>query len=294
MNRGQGRKLIFRDDEDAVEFLETIDDTIERYGIEVHAFSLMPNHYHLLVRTPFGNLSQSMKHLGAVYTQLFNRRHRMDGSLFRGRFKSQLVKHEAYLIYLLAYIHLNPLRSGLVTRLDALRAWTSHRRYMDKDGHPDWLNREVFLQQFESQDEMKAFILKLHQKAIPWPDGMNRGNGWFDWRQCPVNLKQPKASVDQVNVAMKELMKNLCQITGVNLQRLRQGIKGSVGNPERRFAVRALARGTYMTHREVGEQLGMTTQHVAREVRRNPEGIACYHEWMEKWREKYPRKLSVV
>ena len=141
-------------------------------------------------------------------------------------------------------------------------------------------------------DEMKAFILKLHQKAIPWPDGMNRGNGWFDWRQCPVDLKQPKASVDQVNVAMKELMKNLCQITGVNLKRLRQGIKGSVGNPERRFAVRALAGGTYMTHREVGEQLGMTTQHVAREVRRNPEGIACYHEWMEKWREKYPRKLS--
>ena len=54
------------------------------------------------------------------------------------------------------------------------------------------------------------------------------------------------------------------------------------------------AMSTYMTHREVGGQLGMTTQHVAREVRRNPDGIARYDEWMKKWRDKYPSKLSVV
>jgi putative transposase len=66
MNRGRNHDLIFFDDDDAVDFLDTIGDTIEHYGIEVHAYSLMPTHYHLLVRFPLGNLSDAMKHLGAV------------------------------------------------------------------------------------------------------------------------------------------------------------------------------------------------------------------------------------
>ncbi len=67
MNRGRNRDLIFLDDDDALDFLDTIDDTVERFGIEVHAYSLLPNHYHLLVRTPLGNLSDAMRHLGAVW-----------------------------------------------------------------------------------------------------------------------------------------------------------------------------------------------------------------------------------
>ena len=127
---------------------------MERFGLEVHAYSLMPTHYHLLVRSPLGNLSDGMRHLGGAYTKVFNCRHGQDGSLFRGRFKSQLVKYEAYLLYLLAYIHLNPLKAGLITRLDGLQGWTSHRNYMGKDPDRSWLSTGFFADQFESPGEM--------------------------------------------------------------------------------------------------------------------------------------------
>ncbi len=144
MNRGRNHELIFLDDGDAITFLDAVGDTVERFEIEIHAYSLMPNHYHLLVRSRRGNISDAMKHLGAVYTQEFNRRHPHDGALFRGRFKSQVIEYEAYLIYVLAYIHLNPLRAGLITRLDGLRGWTSPRRYLGRTSEPEWLVTKFF------------------------------------------------------------------------------------------------------------------------------------------------------
>ena len=235
-----------------------------------------------------------MKHLGAVYTQTFNRRHRRDGSLFRGRFKSQLVKYEAYLIYLLAYIHLNPLRAGLITRLDGLQGWTSHRRYMLKDRNPSWLSTEVISKQFESLPEMKAFVLKLHQKALSWPKGLNLGDGWFRWHLCPVDVERKDTQNSRETVPIEKLIDDICQVTGVNRQRLKKSIMGSGGNPERRFAVWALQVSTYLTHRQIGEHLSMTVHHVARETRRNKDGIERFTKWTNEWSERYPKKVSIV
>ena len=294
MNRGRNRDLIFLDDDDALDFLDTIDDTVERFGVEVHAYSLMTNHYHLLVRTPLGNLSDAMKHLGAVYTQNFNRRHQRDGALFRGRFKSQLVKYEAYLIYVLAYIHLNPLRAGLITRMDGLRGWTSHRRYMGKDPAPEWLTTEVLGALFDTAEEMKAFVLRLHRKAEPWPKGIRLGDGWFLWHLCPVDMKPSAEKSAPRGIPIKNFMKDICEITGVRMTRMKESIRGPGGNPERRFAVWALHRSTYLTYREIGDQLDMTVQHVARDVHRNRGGIEKFSEWTETWLKRYPSKVSIV
>ena len=112
MHRGARRAPIFVRDADCVLLLDTLGDVVDRFGLEVHAYSLMPNHYHLLVCTPAGNLSRAMRHLNGVYTQRLNRLHDWDGPVFRGRFKSQLVTEEAYRRELVAYIHLNPVRAG--------------------------------------------------------------------------------------------------------------------------------------------------------------------------------------
>ncbi|MCP4197375.1 MAG: hypothetical protein GY762_09505 [Proteobacteria bacterium] len=293
-NRGRNRELIFLDDEDAVSFLDAIGETVVRFGVEVHGYSLMPNHYHLLMHTPLGNLSHAMKHLGAMYTQSFNRRHGRDGSLFRGRFKSQLITYETYLIYVLAYIHLNPVRAGLVTRLDGLQGWTSHRRYMGKQQDPEWLETSVFNAQFENSEEMKTLILNLHRKAEPWPKGVGLGDGWINWLASDVETETLNRETKKSGVPMETLIEAICQITNVKPSRLKESVRGPLGNPERRFAVWAFQTSTYLTHREVGTRLNMTVQHVARDVQRSRTGIPQFEGWKEMWIEKYPSKLSIV
>src|SRR4051812_49416104 len=86
MHRGARHASVFRDDEDRLLFLNAVDEAVEHHGLEVHAYALMPNHFHLLVRSPLGNLSKAMKHVIATYTLRANRRHRWDGPIFRGRF----------------------------------------------------------------------------------------------------------------------------------------------------------------------------------------------------------------
>ncbi|MBW2187841.1 MAG: transposase [Deltaproteobacteria bacterium] len=117
MNRGRRREDIFEDDGDFRLFLEVLKDTAKMWNLKVSAYCLMSNHYHLLVQTPDGNLSRCMRHLNGVYTQRYNRKHGLDGQLFRGRYKSVLVEEDHYLLELLRYIHRNPVAAGMVEGL---------------------------------------------------------------------------------------------------------------------------------------------------------------------------------
>ena len=92
--RGNERRAVFRDDEDRHRFLATLEEASTEYGLRLHAFCLMPNHYHLLVETPRANLSRAIGWLQTTYTIRFNRRHRRSGHLFQGRFKAHIVDAE--------------------------------------------------------------------------------------------------------------------------------------------------------------------------------------------------------
>src|SRR5688572_33460673 len=117
MNRGDRRENIFRDDFDRESFLQTLADTCAKTGWQVHAFSLMPNHFHLVVETPQPNLVDGMKWFLGTYTSRFNRRHKEFGHLFSGRYKALIVdgSGNGYLKTVCDYVHLNPARAGLVT-----------------------------------------------------------------------------------------------------------------------------------------------------------------------------------
>jgi hypothetical protein len=101
-------------------------------------------------------------------------------------------------------------------------------------------------------------------------------------------------SDDRTVVPVDELIGDICWITGVGESRMKESIRGPGGNPERRFAVWAFRTSTYMTYRQIGEHLGMTVQHIARDVRRSRKGIEQFEEWTEEWLEKYPGKVSIV
>jgi REP element-mobilizing transposase RayT len=106
MNRGASRIKTFYNDDNYKLFLDLLSDTYQRFNLETHAYCLMPNHYHLLVRTPLANLSRCMRHIDGLYTQKFNRIGKRDGALFRGRYKAILIDADSYLLQLSRYIHL--------------------------------------------------------------------------------------------------------------------------------------------------------------------------------------------
>ena len=108
--RGNERKSIFKDDKDRNSFLDVLNQSREIYNIEVFSYVLMKNHFHLLIKTPLGNLGMFMRHFNITYTSYFNRRHRRVGHLYQGRYKSMLIDTEEYLSVTSRYIHLNPVR----------------------------------------------------------------------------------------------------------------------------------------------------------------------------------------
>jgi putative transposase len=160
MNRGARGRAIFRSDRDRHAFLALVADMVATFHVEVHAYCLMGNHYHLLLHTPRGNLSQALRHLNGVYTQRHNRAHGTDGPLFRGRFKAVLVDADTYLAALSRYIHLNPVTAGRVTRPEDYR-WSSYPAYVGAVAPPPWLHLQPSLGRFgprHARQRYQAFV----------------------------------------------------------------------------------------------------------------------------------------
>jgi len=144
MSRGDRREPIFKDDVDRRCFLEALGQTCAKTGWQVQAYCLMSNHFHLVVETPQANLVAGMKWLLSVYTFRFNRRHKLFGHLFSGRYKSLIVDGSAngYLKTVCDYVHLNPVRARLLTEDQRLEnyEWSSYSQYLQKPARrPEWL-----------------------------------------------------------------------------------------------------------------------------------------------------------
>jgi putative transposase len=137
-------------------------DLSERFNIEVYAYVLMGNHYHLLLKTIDANLSKAMQWFGTSYTSKFNLSNQLGGHLFQGRFKSIIIQNDAYLLRLSCYIHRNPLRAGIVERLADYR-WSSYRCYGYGKKPLDWLKTGIILNQLHCQDPHKAYRIKVQQ-----------------------------------------------------------------------------------------------------------------------------------
>ena len=137
--RGNEKRNIFTDDHDRIRFLEILAGNIKLYGIEVHAYALMGNHFHLLVMTPEANLGAFMQRFNTSYTVFYNRRYKRSGHLYQGRYKAILIDADQYLLELSRYIHLNPVRIkkysalGIKEKRETINAypWSSYRGYID-------------------------------------------------------------------------------------------------------------------------------------------------------------------
>jgi REP-associated tyrosine transposase len=150
MSRGDRREEIFRDDLDRKSFLQVLGAACEKTAWQVHAYCLMGNHFHLVIETPRANLVEGMKWLLGTYTMRFNRRHKLSGHLFAGRYKSLLVDGSTpgYLRTVCDYVHLNPARAGLLRKRERLQRyrWSSYPTYLrERRKRERWLRCDRLL-----------------------------------------------------------------------------------------------------------------------------------------------------
>ena len=150
MNRGVKRQDIFLDDECCWVFLDLLGRAVDRYGVRIHGFALMSNHFHLMAESVRGNLSRFMQFVSARYSSFLGQYKGWEGPLFTSRYRNKLVLADEHWMYLLAYLHLNPVRARIVMRADQSR-WTSHRAYAGKGGGLEWLTTSELSEYFEPE-----------------------------------------------------------------------------------------------------------------------------------------------
>ena len=142
--RGNERGNVFKSRRDREKFLSYLESATIRYGATIHAYCLMSNHFHLLLETPQGNLSEIMQHINGAYTTYFNVKRKRVGHLFQGRFKAILIEADEYAAELSRYIHLNPVRAGMASKPEEY-LWSSYHAYIGNTAAPEWLNTNFIL-----------------------------------------------------------------------------------------------------------------------------------------------------
>ncbi|MDD2338408.1 MAG: transposase, partial [Geobacteraceae bacterium] len=162
--RGIERKEIFSDDLDRDDFVSRLENVLAQTSTRCYAWALIPNHFHLLLQTGSVPVATVMRKLLTGYATKFNRRHGRQGHLFQNRYKSILCQEEPYLLELVRYIHLNPLRAGVVSSLEELRGYRycGHSRILARKSDP-WIATEQVLTRFgkrmkASRNAYEAFI----------------------------------------------------------------------------------------------------------------------------------------
>lgn len=167
MNRVGGRRIVFRSDADRECFLALVAEMGDRFGVEVHAFCLLGNHYHLLVRSTDGRLSEAMKWLGSQFTRRVNASRGVDGAIFRGRFHSVLVKRDGHLVWLFRYVNANPLDLGWTGPL-AEYPWSGLATMLGRTSQFDWMRTDFGCSLFGTTHRLEEFVeASRNSVAVP-------------------------------------------------------------------------------------------------------------------------------
>jgi REP element-mobilizing transposase RayT len=261
MLRGNGGQTVFETDEDRYRFYLLLQEGICRFGYRVHAFCLMSNHIHLAVQVGEIPLSRAIQNLSFRFTRWINWRQRRTGHLFQGRYKAILVDGDSYLLELVRYIHLNPIRVGMAKSPEEY-SWSSHRAYLCREQLP-WLTTDWVLGQFgksvaKARSSYRSFVMDgLMEEHRPEfhggkDDSRMLGEDSFVERCLALSEVVPR------KVTVQELVAGVCREYGMNEAQL------SLPSQQRAASEARAAMG--LLAQEVG---GITLSDVARLCKRD-------------------------
>jgi len=202
----------------------------------------MDNHYHLVVKTPEGNLGRTMRHINGVYTQRHNRLKKTDGPLFRGRYKAICVEEDSYQLQLSRYIHLNPLEANRVKKIDDY-PWSSYPYYVNKQKPPEWLYQNDIYNQLNVktrlQEKYRSFVeLGVDEEIAQF---YSKGNtvpylgseSFRDWAYAQRTTDQasiPKQTIQLFRPSMDEIVARVAKTFNVSEASILKSERGQVSN----------------------------------------------------------------
>ncbi len=266
MNRGARRQVLFHSDQACIEFIELLAELPRRYGLRIHGYALMPNHFHLMVQSGPTGLAPAMQYLQAQYSRKLNRVSGWDGPVWRARYRSQAVVSEPYWIHLLAYLHLNPVQARLVPHEDQA-LWTSHAAYTGRSPRPDWLQTRELLAMFGSVEAYRDYLREVRIGRQKGPEGFDpEGLG-----QSVVPAPEPAAERDPPRAGRAtwpmgedEAWFALATVTGLPREEIQVRGRGLAPNPAWWLALWWLPRATGQAQAELGRALGVQPSTISR------------------------------
>jgi putative transposase len=256
------------DDADRWTFLRILGEMIEENEVVCHAWVLMDNHYHLLLETPGANLSLAMKHLNALYTQKFNKKHHRNGHLFQGRFKAIVVEKDSYLKELCRYLVLNPVRARMVKHPKDWK-WSSYRSTVGLEKPEPWLEVDWTLGQFgkNRKNAQKAYVVfvteGMKKKGSPWDDLHYRTylgkeeflNQVHEVGQKHQHLDVPKYQKYVVKQNPERIINKVAKAYGEKPEELLRAWKRR--SEARDIAIYLLKRESGLSLKEIGKMMGI-------------------------------------
>ena len=287
--RGIERRAIFENEREHVHFLELLPDMVGRFGVKVHAYALMGNHYHLLIQTPHANASAAIQWLNVSYSAWFNRRRGRVGHVFQGRFGSMLIEGEgAWALFASLYVHLNPIRTvrehlgklanraeaqGLVhpdkdairRRLKQLRdyRWSSYRAYAGYEPVPEWLTVDELLRRGGGRMEYRRYVQR-HVTRGEIPEGYDdiQGRVLLGSQEFLTKAKAWVGRVTKEQPARKQVLRQVTVAEVVSVVEKQRGEPWAAFSNRHddwgRELVLYLARQrSGRTLREIGDALGI-------------------------------------
>lgn len=218
MIRGINRQDIFLDKEDRVMFLEKLGVVKQRSNCDVYAYCLMSNHVHLLIAEKSETIGQIMKRLGSAYVYWYNQKYGRVGHLFQGRFHSEPVDDEAYLLVALRYIHQNPIKAGITANCESY-PWSSYHDYLGaKKSSTPITDTELVLHTIGGQVQFVEFHLELCDVDLLDIDDVERATDELAQKliQQVLASRTPAELMKMPRVERKAVLQELKSLPGVS------------------------------------------------------------------------------